>query len=85
MSRAVAAQQALAASNARLEGKRAELTRWDAAAHEKFQRAFGTTDERARRAVLQRIEQQLQKNQQVLAAIADGVNFEFYLQTKKSR
>jgi hypothetical protein len=85
MAQAIATQQALAAANARLDTKQAELERWDAAAQEKFHRAFGSTDERLRQAVLQRIEQQREKNLQLLAAITDGVNFEFYMQTKKPR
>jgi hypothetical protein len=57
VTRAVVAQQALAAENARLEAKPAELERWDAVARDKFRRAFGTTDERMRQLVYQRIEQ----------------------------
>jgi type IV secretory pathway VirB10-like protein len=85
MAQAVEAQRALAAANVRLDAKRRELQRWDAEAQEKFRRAFGTTDERVRRAVLQRIDEQKERNQRLLAAITDGMNFEFYMQTKKAR
>jgi hypothetical protein len=85
VTRAVAAEKALAAANTRLEAKLAELERWDAVAQEKFHRAFGTTDERVRQAVVQRIEQQREKNLRLMAAIADSVNFEFYMQSKKPR
>jgi hypothetical protein len=85
VARAVAARQALAAANGRLETKLGELERWDAAAQEKFHRAFGTTDERVRQAVRERIEKQRDKNLGLMAAIADGINFEFYMQTKKAR
>jgi hypothetical protein len=85
MTRAVAARQTLVAQNARLDGKRRELLRWGSEDQEKFRRAFGSTDEQLRRAVLQRIEQQQARNRQLMAAIADGMNFDFYIQTKKPR
>ena len=77
------AQQVLAAQTARLEAKRAELQRWDEAAQAKFRQAFGTTDESARQLVLRRIEQQIDQNTKLQAAIAETVSFEFYVQTKR--
>jgi hypothetical protein len=82
---AVAAQQALAAENARLGARLAELERWDTVAQDKFRRAFGTADERVRQLVFQRIEQRRERNQQLIAALADGLNLEFYMRTKKPR
>jgi hypothetical protein len=81
--KAVQLQQAQAAQNARLEAKKAELERWDAPAQEKFRRAFGTADEAVRQRVLERIGALIQRNQQTIAAIADGMNFEFYLTANK--
>jgi hypothetical protein len=85
MVQAVAAQRTLALTNARLEAKRAELQRWDERAQEKFRRAFGTTQEEVREQVLSRIDQEIQRNNQLLAVIAQNVNFEFYLQTKNRK
>jgi hypothetical protein len=85
VAQAITTQQALLTANARLEAKLAELQRWDEAAQDKFRRAFGTTEERVRQAVAQRLLEQRQKNLQALATITDGMNLEFYLQSKKPR
>lgn len=81
----VLVQQALVAQNVRLQAKRAELERWDRPAREKFLRAFGTTDEAARERVLRRIDGLLERNFKALVAIADNVNFESYLESRKAR
>jgi hypothetical protein len=85
MVQAVNVQRTLVLLNARLEAKRAELQRWDEQAQEKFRRAFGTAQEEARQQVLGRIDQEIQRNNQLLAVLAQNVNFEFYLQTKNRK
>jgi hypothetical protein len=85
MAQAIAAQRLLAAQNARLSTKRAELQRWDEAAQEKFQQAFGTTDAAARQLVLRKVEQQIDRNAKLMVTLADAVNFEFYVRTKKAK
>jgi hypothetical protein len=83
--KAVAVQQALAAQNARLEAKLAELKRWDSQAQEKFLRAFGTTDETVRQRVIQRIDALIERNLQTMESIADSVNFDFFLEGRKQQ
>jgi hypothetical protein len=85
VTQAVALKQALAAQNARLKAKWAELDRWDATAQEKFRRAFGSSDEQLRGRVMDRIEQLIDRNNQSIAAISENLNFEFFLQSKKRK
>jgi hypothetical protein len=81
--RAALAQQALAAQTALFRAKRAELERWDRAAQEKFAKAFGTTDEAVRERVLQRLDALIDRNIKAMAAIADNINFQAYLESRK--
>lgn len=76
-------QQALAAQMARLLARRAELERWDPAAQAKFRRAFGNVEENTRQRVLKRIDALILRNRQASAALADNVNFDFYLAGKR--
>jgi hypothetical protein len=80
---AIAAHKALTAQLARLTAKRAEIQRWDSQAQEKFRQAFGSTDEQLRKAVLQRIDQQIQESSRLLAALADNIRFDFYVSRDK--
>jgi hypothetical protein len=79
----IASEQNLAAQTARLETKLRELERWDAAAQDKFGRAFGTTDDAVRQRVMAVLAQRITRNRQTAAALAEGANLEFYLQTKQ--
>ena len=83
MAQVIATEQNLAVQTARLEAKRAELERWDDVAQEKFRRAFGTVDEAARQRIIQVLSQQITRNRQTLAALAEGVNLDFFLQSKQ--
>ena len=60
--RAIAAHKELTLAVERLVAKRSEIERWDSQCQEKFARAFGTTDEKVRLAVLARIDQQIQES-----------------------
>ena len=82
MAQVFATRQSLIAQTARLESKLNDLKRWDAPAQEKFRRAFGTIDDTVRLRVAKAIEQQIIRNRQTVAALGEGVNFEFYLQSK---
>jgi hypothetical protein len=83
VARAVAAQREMAQQLNRLIAKRAEIERWDASAQDKFRRAFGTTDEAARRNVMQRLDQQIQDGSRILADLSDSVRFEVYVSQNK--
>jgi hypothetical protein len=84
VTQAVGLQQALRAQNARLKSKREELVTWDAAAQAKFFRAFGTTDDAARLRVVRLIDQQIERNNRTLAALAERLNLEFYVEGKQT-
>jgi len=85
LANAIAAHKALAAQLGRLSAKRAQVQRWDAQAQEKFRQAFGSTDEQVRKAVLQRIDQQIQESSRLLTALADNIRFDFYVSRDKQR
>ena len=78
-------QQALAAQNALLAAKRAELRRWDAPVQAKFLRAFGTTDAATRDRVIARLDSLIGRNLAAMAAIADGINLQAFLESRKLR
>jgi hypothetical protein len=75
--------QELKSRIARLEQRRAELERWDAAAQARFEAAFGTTDPAQRDKLLQRIKQEIAHTKQSLAAVADDIRFLAYLQSAR--
>jgi hypothetical protein len=83
MAQVFAVRQHLAVQTARLEAKMNELNRWDAPAQEKFRQAFGSVDENLRQRVAKAIQAQIDRNRQTVAALSEGVNFEFYMRSKK--
>ena len=83
ISRAINAHRELTQLLDHLATRREEIQRWDDLAQQKFQRAFGTVDEKVRQAVLQRIDQQMQESARALATLADSLRFEFYLTLNK--
>jgi hypothetical protein len=80
--RLVTAQQALANQIGRLQAKRAALLRWDRPTQERFLQVFGTTSGEARARVAKRLDQLIEQKLQLLAANAEQVNLERFLEQK---
>ena len=70
IARVVAAHKELTRLFERLEVKRAEIERWDNASQDEFSRAFGSTDKKARQAVLAPIDRQRRETNRALSGNA---------------
>ena len=82
MNRILDARDVLSTDFRRLQAKKAELIRWDRAAQEKFQRAFGSADLELRQQVLIKLDGALKQTANRLAQVQERLDFEVFMQSK---